>query len=192
MGWPPPLRCVVGMICIQDTEAVCNVDLYDVATTDCWPPDARYSALGQRKLLPRGDDACLPRDDLVTDAAAYQQWRFEHGVAEGSEIPAGAQLPGWAAAALRAQAHRCMQSMKVEIWTCLGSPSRSPHARLCAFLMTMRKRSCSTTLHSTSAGNIKRWVKAYRRPHATCLAADQQLSCSAGAATHEGQRGAVS
>lgn len=74
---------------------------------DCWPPDARYSALGQRKLLPRGDDSCLPPDEPVADGAAYQQWRFEHGVAEGSEIPAGARLQAAHARSQSRQGWRC-------------------------------------------------------------------------------------
>ncbi len=58
---------------------------------DCWPPDPRFGALGQRKLLQQDDRSCLLPDEPVTDAAAYQQWRFELGIAEGSEIPTGAK-----------------------------------------------------------------------------------------------------
>ncbi|KAK9842541.1 hypothetical protein WJX81_005172 [Elliptochloris bilobata] len=90
------LRANVDVADVSDEHAVWvrfGADAEGVLQPDCWPPDARYSTLGQRKLLPRGDDSCLLQDDPVADPAAYQQWRFEHGIAEGAEIPAGSAVP---------------------------------------------------------------------------------------------------
>ena len=62
--------------------------------TGNWSTDPRLVNLGKRIILSRSDK---PDDAMahVTFATPqnYQRWRYVYGVAEGDELPQGANLP---------------------------------------------------------------------------------------------------
>ena len=49
-----------------------------------WPFDPRLESLGNRTIAEHS-----PHEQSAADVLQYQHWRFQHGIAEGNELPYG-------------------------------------------------------------------------------------------------------